>query len=334
MPRLFKTLALALALLSPAGAGFAAIKIMWPTESTAFVRGESYEAFIQPTLGNAPSSGLFGAVRNGGYRFHEGIDIKPVRRSGRGEPLDDVYAAMAGTVMLVNDLPSASGYGRYVVIEHKNCDVALYTLYAHLSSIDSAVKPMAQVEAGQRLGQMGRSAEYKIAKEAAHLHFEIGLRYGGNFQRWYDTQKFGSKNRFGNFNGMNLQGMDPLEFMAAARAGKLKGGFANYILSQKTAFVARYYNPKTPDFALRYPRLADLNGSPCGWDIHFTWFGLPKKIERVKNPPKNFKSGGIELVYVDENEVLRKCRVFVKKDKSGGFEHTKLLKDTLQKMFF
>ena len=313
---------------------FGAFSLMWPTESRAFLNGESYEAFIQPTLGNAPSSGLFGDVRNGGYRFHEGIDIKPARRDRKGEPLDDVYAAMPGTVMLANNVPSASGYGRYVVLEHKNCDVALYTLYAHLKEIDPAVKAGARVDAGSRLGQMGRSAEYKIAKEAAHLHFEIGLRYGNNFQKWYDLQKFGSKNHFGNFNGMNLQGLDPLDFMRAAREGRLKNGIANYILSRKTAFVVRYYNPKTPDFALRYMKLADFTGSGLGWDIHFTWFGLPKKIERIKNPDTGRTKGDIELVYVDESEIGRKCRVFVKKDKKGRFICTKLLKDTLDKMFF
>ena len=123
---------------------FSANKIVWPTESTAFVKGENFEAFIQPTFGHEPKSGLFGDVRNNGYRFHEGIDIKPVRKNKRGDPLDSVYAAMQGTVVLANDNPGASSYGRYVVIEHDSLDVSLYTLYAHLRSIDAGIKKWRQ----------------------------------------------------------------------------------------------------------------------------------------------------------------------------------------------
>lgn len=312
---------------------FAANKVVWPTESTAFVKGESFESFIQPTFGHEPKSGLFGDVRNNGYRFHEGIDIKPVRKNRRGEPLDSVYAAMRGTVALVND-NAGSSYGRYVVIEHDDLDVPVYTLYAHLRSIDEKIKNGVKVEAGCRLGQMGRSADYAIAREAAHLHFEVGLRYGEHFQKWYDTQKFGSKNKFGVYNGMNLQGFDPLAFMNAAREGRLsKGGVSDFISSLPTAFIVRYYNAKIPDFALRYPKLADLNGSRRGWDIHFTWYGLPKKIERIKNPSQCTEKDGIEIIYANPFEISRKCRVFVKIKQSGKFQYTELLKDTLKKMF-
>lgn len=316
-----------------ANLGFAGNKIVWPTESTAFVEGKPFEAFIQPTLGHEPSSGLFGDVRNNGYRFHEGIDIKPVRKSKRGEPLDSVYAAMSGTVMMVNDNPSASSYGRYVVIEHNNLDVSVYTLYAHLRLINPVIKKGVKVVAGSPLGQMGRSADYAISRDASHLHFEIGLRYGENFQKWYDLQKFGSKNKFGIFNGMNLQGFDPLAFMNAARTGEIAKGVAHFIELQPTAFIARYYTSKIPDFALRYPKLADLEGSARGWDIHFTWYGLPKKIERIKEPLQFVGKDEIEIIYANPHEINKKCRIFVKIKKNGKFKYTDLLKDTLKKMF-
>ena len=35
-------------------------------------------------------------------RFHEGMDIRPVRRDARGEPLDEVRAIAGGTVVYVN----------------------------------------------------------------------------------------------------------------------------------------------------------------------------------------------------------------------------------------
>ena len=68
--------------------------LVWPTESKAFGNGAPYEEFIQPTASGRPESGLFVDTRNNGYRFHEGIDIKPVRRDRKGEALDGVFAAL------------------------------------------------------------------------------------------------------------------------------------------------------------------------------------------------------------------------------------------------
>ena len=75
-------------------------------------------AFIQPTASGDPQSGCYGDARSGGIRFHEGIDIKAVARDRRGEPLDQVFAAMAGVVRYVNHQPGDGSYGRYIVIEH------------------------------------------------------------------------------------------------------------------------------------------------------------------------------------------------------------------------
>ena len=57
--------------------------LFWPTPNDAFYKGKGVESFIQPTAGNTVSSGLFGSVRNGGYRFHEGLDMKAVQRNRR-----------------------------------------------------------------------------------------------------------------------------------------------------------------------------------------------------------------------------------------------------------
>lgn len=331
MRPVFSVLAAAAAFI--ASAAFGADAVLWPTESRAFDRGEPFENFIQPTAGNLPPSGLFGDVRNGGYRFHEGIDIKSVRRDRKGEPLDDVYAAMDGKVVMANHVAGNSSYGRYVVLEHPQCDVAVYTLYAHLREIDPGVKAGAEVKAGARLGMMGRSATYKISRDCAHLHFEVGLRCGSNFDRWYNARNYKTKNRFGNFNGMNLVGMDPLDFMKAARDGRLDSGFGNYIKSQKTAFVVRFYTKKTPDFAKLYPGLVEDGGVKAGWDIYFTWFGLPQKMTRIKNPRIGATEGEFEITQYDPNEINRKCRRFISVDANGNLRHTKLLVDTLQKMF-
>src|SRR6266702_8321598 len=51
-------------------------------------------------------------------RFHEGIDIRPLQRDARGEPLDEVRAIAAGKVLYVNLVPAHSNYGKYIIIEH------------------------------------------------------------------------------------------------------------------------------------------------------------------------------------------------------------------------
>ena len=178
-------------LILPAGV-FA--NLVWPTESKDFALGKSPETFLQPTVSGNPMSGAFGDVRNNGTRFHEGIDIKPVRRDRKGEPLDDVYCAMDGKVRMINKIAGNSGYGRYVVVSHENFDVEVYTLYAHLAEIDSGIAIGSNIKAGARIGKMGRSASYSIARAQAHLHFEIGLRLSDSFNSWYKTKRYKQKN--------------------------------------------------------------------------------------------------------------------------------------------
>ena len=315
--------------LALAGGNFAG----WPTESDAFDGGGTYESFIQGTAGHPPSSGLFGDVRNNGYRFHEGIDIKSVRRDKKREPLDEVRAAMDGKIVHINRVGGRSGYGKYVVMEHPDANVPVYTLYAHMAEVEESLKVSDRVGRGGRLGRMGHTAMYKIGKDQAHLHFEIGLRLCDDFDRWYSKQKFKEKNHFGNYNGMNLFGMDPLAFLTADRDGDFNGDFAEYIRRQPTAFVVRFYTAKTPDFVLRYPALADARGLKCGWDIHFTWFGMPKTFERIKNPRIGAKDGEYEIVGYDPAEIRRKARVHIVEDSKGGLKATRLLESTLEKMF-
>lgn len=308
--------------------------LVWPTESEAFDSGAPAEAFIQGTLGKPYTNGLFGDVRNGGYQFHEGIDIKATRRSNRGEPLDEVRAALPGVVRLVNKVAGNSSYGRYVVLEHTEFDVAIYTLYAHLSEIEDGLKPGDRVLGGQKLGIMGRSASsYSIARQCAHLHFEVGLRYSGNFNSWYKSKRYKQKNLFGNFNGLNLQGFDPLEFMLLERRGAFKDGFADYIKNMKTALVVRIYTKKIPDFARLYPNLVDWQGQDCGWDIHLTWFGLPHKFERIKNPEPGAKDGTFHILKYNPDELSKKCKKLFKKDKNGRIIKTSLLDELINKLF-
>lgn len=307
--------------------------IVWPTPLDDFALGRPPENFLQPTVSGNPLSGAFGDVRSNGYRFHEGIDIRPAKRDRRMEAVDDIYAAMDGVVRCVNKVAGNSGYGRYIVMTHDAEDVEVYTLYAHLAEIDPAAVVGKRLKAGARLGKMGRSASYAIRREQAHLHFEIGLLSSLNFDKWYyGSKKFKDKNKFGNFNGINLTGFDPLAFMYAARAGKVQS-MAGYIQSLPTAFVVRVYTGATPDFVKMYPNLVDNNGSDCGWDIHFTWYGLPQKFERIKKPDLSKKgTQQMEVIYYNPLEIKRKCRVMVALRNEKIFI-TNSLVDTVRKLF-
>ena len=150
--------------------------LIWPTPNPAFQNGKPIEAYVQATVSGRVESGLFGCVRNGGSRFHEGLDLYPIKRDGRGEAVDPVYAVLPGRVVHASLNPGYSTYGRYVVIEHDQETPAYHTLYAHLASVADTIVRGARVETGTVLGIMGRSATYTIPRSRAHVHFEIGFR--------------------------------------------------------------------------------------------------------------------------------------------------------------
>lgn len=255
------------------------LEVAWPTPNTAFFDGKSIEAFIQPTASGVLMSGLFGGVRNGGQRFHEGLDLKPLARDSRSEPTDAILAAMSGVVRYISTIPGNSDYGRYIVIEHPVATPAVYTLYAHLSSIQLGLKTGDPVAPGQRIATMGRSSSnLAIAKAQAHLHFEIGVMMSSDFQAWYNVQKFGSKNSHGLWNGINLMGFDPLDFFTKTRAGSVVDLQA-YFAQMNPAVRLRIATRVVPDFVRRYPSLLtkplSADEAIGGWEIAFNETGIP-----------------------------------------------------------
>lgn len=258
------------------------VKLVWPTPNRAFHEGRGPEAFVQPTESGLLESGLYGSTRSGGRQFHEGLDIFPIGRDAKGEATDDVFAALAGVVRHVSERAGASSYGRYVVMEHPEESPPVYTLYAHLADVAPEAHAGARLAAGARLGRMGRSAGgYTIPKQRAHLHFEIGVRVTDRFQAWYDGRKFGSRNEHGLYNGMNLMGLDPLDFYARHRAGAL---FALDEVFEATpaAVTVRIRHAGEPDYARRYPSLVTrataLRG---GWEVDFSATGAPLRLREL-----------------------------------------------------
>ena len=253
--------------------------LIWPTPNPAFQNGQPIEAFIQPTASGVPESGLFGCVRNSGGRFHEGLDLYPVERDQRGEATDEVYAVLPGRIVHVNKTAGHSSYGRYVVVEHDQQVPAFHTLYAHLASIGTGITVGARVESGTKLGIMGRSASYAIPRTRAHLHFEIGFRLTNDFQGWYDRQKYGSKNRHGMWNGMNLVSINPLGFYESIRRGQVSNLY-EYLKSIPAYARIRMQTSQVPDFVKEYPSLVTrpyAGRQLVAWDIAFSQYGVPKE---------------------------------------------------------
>ncbi len=254
------------------------VEFTWPTPNRAWNEGRPAAEFLQHAGSGDPASGGFGGVRSSGTKFHEGIDIVATARDRRGEATDEVFAAMAGVVRHINASAGDSGYGRYVVLEHPEETPGVYTLYGHLARIAPGLAVGERVTRGRVIGTMGRSAGgYAIPKERAHLHFEIGLMMTRDFQNWYGRRKFGSPNEQGLWNGMNLMGIDALDFLGQWRAKRVNT-FRDYFAQIEPVVTLRIATTRTPDFVTRYPALLTKElplGPVAGWEIKFAWTGLP-----------------------------------------------------------
>ena len=328
-----------LALLALAPMSHAArLEFVWPTPDPAFMAGRSSRTFLQQAGSGDPASGGYGAVRSGGRQFHEGLDLKPLRRDRRGEPLDEVRAAMAGVVRHVNAVAGKSSYGRYIVIEHPDLTPAVYTLYAHLNRIEKGVTAGTTVRAGQTIGTMGHTAGgYSIPKSRAHLHFEIGLWITRSFQRWYDRRKFGSANDHGIWNGMNLMGIDPLDFLTRWRDGRMDT-LQEYFASMPVAVRIKVATKRVPDFVERYPSLLKQPvpaAGVAGWEIGFERSGLPVTWKPLAwNEVLGLTPERPEIVAVDAAVVRNfPCKDLVRARRGGGWTIDRDLQTVLQQLF-
>lgn len=266
-----------------------------PTENDALFRGEGaefYQYIIRDFKGvkSKPwQGGRYGFVRNpvetsSGLlytRFHEGIDIRPVRRDASGEPLEDVRAIATGTVVHANRSPNASSYGNYVVVEHRWDNASYYSLYAHLASVD--VQPGTKVERGTRLGRLGYTGD-GIDRERAHVHLELNLLLSRRFESWYDHFIKTDPNTHGIYNGTNLTGIDIAGFYQAQR--KRPSLTVPQFLAQEETFY-RVTLPASANFDLhnRYPWLLKRTAGPVvpAWEVSFNRSGVPLEVQAAES---------------------------------------------------
>ena len=267
-------------------------RLVLPTANDALFRGngEAFYQFVQRDFKGEISypweGGQYGFVRNpnewaGGVvyvHFHEGIDIKPLRRDAAGEPLDDIVAIAAGRVVHCSETAGHSNYGRYIVIEHRWGGSPYYSLYAHLSEL--AVTPGAEVSAGQRIARMGHTGA-GITRERSHVHFEINLMMTTKFEDWYVAGAPTEPNYHGIYNGLNLAGFDVAKFYLAQRRNPALT-VPEFLRGEEVFFkVLAPATEQPPDLLRLYPWLssgATPVGKPSAWEFSFTRSGVPLRV--------------------------------------------------------
>ncbi len=296
------------------------VDLVLPTDNDALFSGNGpdFYQYVERNFKGVKSTpwegGQYGFVRDpvetsAGIiytRFHEGIDIRPLRRDARGEPLDEVHAIADGKVVHTNLVPGYSNYGNYIVIEHRWAASNYYSLYGHLSSI--AVQPGESVRRGQRIAVMGYTG-VGLNQKRAHLHLELNLMLSHRFEPWYDTFFKNDPNHNGIYNGINLAGLDIARlYLALHKNPSLT--IPEFLNDEETFYKVTL--PKSSHFELPrlYPwMLAGSNRSEkSSWEVSFARSGLPLKIEpsakHVTQPELSYvKTSPIDYSYLTREEI-------------------------------
>ena len=261
------------------------LQISLPTDNHHLFTGELDQFYMyvdrnfEGVASKAWEGGSFGMVRSpirvGSEvvltKFHEGIDIAPVKRDKAGNPLDLVCSIADGTVAHISPLAGRSNYGKYVVVEHRWENSSVYSLYAHLNEI--TCKPGDLVKMGSVLGRMGYTGA-GIDRIRAHVHLELGFLMSNRYEDWHKAFG-GSVNYQGLFNGMNIAGCEVSRFFVEQRKNP-QLTFSQFITQTPVYFKVTVPFTGTPDFVTRYPWLNQGSAAPTGsWEISFSNTGLP-----------------------------------------------------------
>ena len=298
-----------------------------PTANPALFQPGDEERFFVGTVGKPWTSGTFGCVRSDGWQMHEGLDIRCLQRDSRGEPADPVMATADGTVAYVNKRPALSNYGNHVILRHGVDGVEVYSVYAHLSAIQSNVVPGQKVKAGEVIGTMGRTANTRqgISKDRAHLHFELNLLLNDRFAAWHKKNALTERNDHGDWNGHNLVGIDPRAVLLAQRTQGARFNLASFLRTQPElcrVFVRSTgfpYLKRSPALITGNPR-AEKEGL-VGYEVALNFNGLPfQLIPRAASEIK--ATTRMQLLSVNEAEKARNpCGRFVTQ-RNGRWELT------------
>ncbi len=299
------------------GLSGAAQPFQLPTTNHALFEQGGEDRFFVPTPGKTWVTGTFGCVRSDGWQMHEGLDIKCLQRDHRGEPSDPIMATADGVVAYINNRPSLSNYGRYMVLLHRVDGLEIYSLYAHLSEVRSGLAVGQSVRAGEKIAVMGRTSNTgeRISRERAHVHFELNLFYSDHFPAWFRKRYPNERDDHGIFNGQNLVGIDPRLILLAERQEGAHFSLLNWI--QHRPELCRVLVRKT-DFPWlhRYPMLVKNTAlvpreSIAGYEVALDFNGLP--FELIPRAASQIKGAArYQLISVNAGEYAKNpCRRLV-----------------------
>jgi murein DD-endopeptidase MepM/ murein hydrolase activator NlpD len=288
----------------------------FPTANHALYEIGGELKFFAPTAPDKPwTSGSFGCVRDNGTRMHEGLDIRHLQTDRHGEPVDPVMATADGTVVYISTRPSLSNYGNYLVIRHVVEGIEIYSLYAHLSAIHPGLKIGEAVKAGEVIATMGRTSNAEtILKERAHVHFELNVLVNDNFASWF-AKNSAERNDHGEWNGQNLNGLDPREILLAEHNPIKKFSLKEFLRSQ-TELCRVVVRATNFPYLKRYPMLVLKNPvaekqGVAGYEIALNFNGvafalMPRAESEIKSRAK------FQLLSVNETEErANPCRKLV-----------------------
>ncbi|MCU0780634.1 MAG: M23 family metallopeptidase [Akkermansiaceae bacterium] len=291
MTRMTRMLAAAWLGLFSSGTAVEPADLRLPTENDNLLKGRpaDFYMYVDRTFEGVVSKpwegGTFGFTRtpirvNGQVvftRFHEGIDVSPLRRDKNGNPLDPVNSVADGTVVHVSPVSGRSNYGKYLVVAHDWQGSRVFSLYAHMGDI--CRQPGDQVKAGDRLGTLGYTG-VGLNRTRAHLHLELCLMLNPRYQGWHQATGKGI-NHHGIYNGMNMAGADIAAFYLG-RAENPRLSFSEFMAAVPVYFKVAVPDHGGFDFPERYPYLRRDGAAaqpeaarPPAWEISFSATGLP-----------------------------------------------------------
>ena len=313
-------------------------RMVWqlPTENDGLFRDQK-NRFFQPTISRRPVSGMFGFVRTSEpeparifEHFHKGIDIRALHRDERGEPTDVVKASADGEVVRVNLDEKISDYGKQVIVRHLWGKQPVYTIYGHLASI--GVQVGQKVKARDPLGVMGWTGP-GLSRDRAHLHFEIAFQVNAKFDEWVKAAKPGrlwEPNRHGEWNGLNLMGIDPVPVLMAANEGRPMT-CREALEKQPGGLVVRIPGLQGMPLWMDLTFPGERCSAPASWRIEMTPWGLPLRMEAEEgtvDEPVLIANPG------RPNEGRYYCRGLVEADGKGGMRLSKFGRQTMEMMVF
>ncbi|MBC8001565.1 MAG: M23 family metallopeptidase [Opitutaceae bacterium] len=286
-----------------------------PTANRAFFQAGSEEKFLVGTVGKPWTSGGFGCVRSDGWKMHEGLDIRAIQHDRSGEPTDPVKATADGDVAYVNNRPSLSNYGNYIVLRHRVQELEIYSVYAHLSAVRKDLAAGSRVKQGEIIATLGRTTNTRerISKDRAHVHFELNLVLSDRFESWYQKNMPGQRNDHGRWNGINMLGLDPRLILLGQTATNFS--LVGFIQAQPELCRVVVRNTDFP-FLRRYPALIQKNPTAekqgvVAYEMALNFNGVPTRL--IPRAASELKSTAkLQLLSVNEAEYKRcPCRRLV-----------------------